>query len=222
MRTSVFFHNKENEKDTEFRPRLEVKEASDNGEEYEEHFLEDINLNTIKEDSKSSRKEDRSSSTPIKGKGTNTSHKKSAISLKDTTKHNTGTLPVIESDAGKQMNTSKSYSLSKSYIGHKDFVDLKGPISSEIFLSIKKSDILEDYQVGKLLGEGSYGKVKLVLHRRTNIERAMKVVVKAGVSKEEKELMMKEVSILKSLDHPNIIKIFDLYEDESKLYLVTE
>lgn len=177
-------------------------------------------MNTVKGDPKSVRKEDRSSTTPILHR--NSSPKKSATTLKSTTKHNTDTLPVIENDMEKQMNSSKSFSLSKSIIGHKDFIDLKGPISGEIFISIRRNDVLDDYQVGKLLGEGSYGQVKLVLQRRTNMERAMKVVVKAGVSAEEKEQMMKEVSILKSLDHPNIIKIFDIYEDDAKLYLITE
>lgn len=50
----------------------------------------------------------------------------------------------------------------------------------------------------------------------------MKVIKKQGVSEEEKEQMFKEVSILKQLDHPNIIKIFDMYEDEEYIYLVIE
>lgn len=195
---------------------------SDDEDEEVEVSLEDINLNSVMGDSKAVRKEDRSITSPIKARYS--SPKKSATSLKDTTKHNTDTLPIIEHEASKHLsgNTSKSFSLSKSIIGHKDFVDLKGPISSEIFISTKTTDILEDYQIGKLLGEGSYGQVKLVLHRRTGMERAMKVIVKSGVSAEEKELMMREVMILKSLDHPSIIKIFDLYEDEHKLYLITE
>lgn len=62
----------------------------------------------------------------------------------------------------------------------------------------------------------------MVIHKRNQIERAMKVIKKQGVSKEEKEQMFKEVSILKQLDHPNIIKIFDMYEDEECIYLVIE
>lgn len=174
----------------------------------------------MKADPRSVRNEERSITCPVDI--IKTSPKKSATSLKDTTKNNTDTLPV-ENDGSKCMaNTSNNYSISRSFIGQKDFMDLKGPISSEIFFSIKKTNILDEYQVGKVLGEGSYGQVKLVLHRRTNMERAMKIIKKAGVSAEEKEIMMREVSILKSLDHPNIIKIFDLYEDDSKIYLITE
>lgn len=214
----------ENEKDSEFRPKLEIKAASDHEEAEEEALdelsLEDINLNSIQ---KGIRKEDRSSTSPIKPRRAGT--KKFGTSMKETTKNHTqtDTLPVVEMDMEKVLNSSsKSFSLSKSIINHKDFVDLKGPISSEIFLSIKHSDILEDYSIGRLLGEGSYGQVKLVLHRRTNMERAMKVVLKSGVTAEEKANIMKEVSILKSLDHPNIIKVFDIYEDEKKIYLITE
>lgn len=188
----------------------------------EEYLIEDINLYSVKEEPKANRKEERSATQPNDIRVI--SPKKSGTSLKDTTKNNTDTLPV-ENEGSKliAINTSKSYySLSKSMIGQKDFVDIKGPISSEIFFSIKKTDILEEYQVGKLLGEGSYGQVKLVLHRRTKVERAMKIIKKAGVSAEEREIMMREVSILKSLDHPNIIKIYDLFEDDSKLYLIIE
>lgn len=217
---------KENEGDSEFKPKQQApgdqKEESDDVEEFqEEHLIEDINLYSVKGDLDSARKDDKSIASHLIRN--NSSPKRSGNSVKDTTKNNTDTLPV-DNEGSKAMlgNTPKSYSVSRSFVGLKDFVDLKGPISSEIFFSIKKTDILAEYQVGKILGEGSYGQVKLVRHRRTNMERAMKIIKKAGVSEEEKETMMKEVSILKSLDHPNIIKIFDLYEDDTKLYLITE
>lgn len=124
--------------------------------------------------------------------------------------------------ASKLMASSKSYSLTKSIKNHKETVDIRGPISSEIFFSVKTTPVEEDYIVKQLLGEGSFGQVKLVVHKRNQIERAMKIIRKIGVSNEEKEQMLKEVSILKSLDHPNIIKIFDMYEDETNMYLIIE
>lgn len=122
----------------------------------------------------------------------------------------------------KLVNSGKSYSLSKSMKNEKELVDLKGPISNEIFFSVKTTPVTEDYDIKHVLGEGSFGQVKLVVHKRNKIERAMKIIKKQGVSEEEKEQMFKEVSILKSLDHPNIIKIFDMYEDDMNIYLVIE
>ena len=116
----------------------------------------------------------------------------------------------------------KSYSLSKSKVNEKEVVDIKGPISNEMFFSMKTTPLLDDYESKDKLGEGSFGEVKLMVHKKTRVERAVKIIKKHKLNKEEKEQMMMEVSILKTLDHPNIIKIFDVYEDHSHLYLVTE
>lgn len=139
---------------------------------------------------------------------------KSAMKNKTTT--------VLEDTTKPQNYTSKSYSLSKSLINHKDVIDLKGPINNEMFFSVKTSPVEEDYEVKQLLGEGSFGQVKLVTHKRTGLDRAMKIIKKAEVPAEERDKMLKEVTILKSLDHPNILKIFDMHEDESHYYLLTE
>lgn len=52
--------------------------------------------------------------------------------------------------------------------------------------------------------------------------RAVKIIHKAQTSKEEQERLMNEVSILQRLDHPNIIKIFEFYQDDRFFYIVTE
>lgn len=118
----------------------------------------------------------------------------------------------------------KSYSLSKSKgkNSHKELVDITGPISNEIFFSTKTTAIEDEYEMKQILGEGSFGQVKLVVHKKTKMERAVKIIKKNEVKKEDKKQMMMEVAILKSLDHPNIIKIFDMYEDDTNIYLVIE
>jgi len=118
--------------------------------------------------------------------------------------------------------TSKSYSLSKSFNKEKETVDIRGPISNEIFFSIKMTPILDDYDIKRELGEGSYGQVKLGTHKRTGIDRAIKMIKTNEIPEEERNAMLKEVSILKSLDHPNIIKMFDMYQDETYYYIVIE
>ena len=216
------------EKEADHEIRLDEIEEDDIREEIVEMSSdmvdEDLPLNLlIAEEKKASRKEDRAITMPtehITMKGS----KKSAISLKDTkTIPISETLPIDRNSSKHHTSgTSKSYSLSKSVINEREIIDIQGPITGEMFVSMKDTPILDDYQIGKILGEGSYGQVKLVRHIRTNEERAVKIIKKAGVSKSEKDTMMKEVSILMSLDHPNIIKIFDLYEDDNKIYIVTE
>jgi len=50
----------------------------------------------------------------------------------------------------------------------------------------------------------------------------MKAIKKKAVIKEEEEKLFAEVSILKGLDHPNIVKLYELYQDDNNYYLITE
>ena len=50
----------------------------------------------------------------------------------------------------------------------------------------------------------------------------MKVIHKSGKSDEDLQNFLKETDLLRELSHPNIIRIFDMYEDETNYYMVTE
>ena len=50
----------------------------------------------------------------------------------------------------------------------------------------------------------------------------MKTTKKDDIMQEDKQSFFYEMSVLKTLDHPNIIKMYELYEDEKKYYLITE
>jgi serine/threonine protein kinase len=73
------------------------------------------------------------------------------------------------------------------------------------------------------LGRGAYGivyKVKSILLQQ---ERAMKKICKSGLNNPKNSSeFINEIKILQNLDHPNIIKIYELIEDEKYLYIVTE
>lgn len=64
-----------------------------------------------------------------------------------------------------------------------------------------------------MLGEGAFGSVRIVKHRTANVVRAMKTIKKNAIIEEEQEKMFSEVTILKECDHPNIIKLYELYQD---------
>jgi calcium-dependent protein kinase len=78
-------------------------------------------------------------------------------------------------------------------------------------LTIKKTSINSEYKQGEILGEGAFGCVRVVKHKNTGIVRAMKQIKKSNIIKEEEENMFTEVNILKQIDHPNIIKLHELY-----------
>lgn len=86
-------------------------------------------------------------------------------------------------------------------------------------------DPFEIYDYLKILGEGSFGKVSKVIHRKHGIIRAMKAIDKrlGGIYNEETEKkLIKEINILKSMDHPNIMKVYEYFNTSNKLYIITE
>lgn len=50
----------------------------------------------------------------------------------------------------------------------------------------------------------------------------MKSIKKSAVIKEDEEKLFSEMNILKNLDHPNILKLYELYQDEEHYFLITE
>ena len=97
-------------------------------------------------------------------------------------------------------------------------IDVKIDVKNFIRESIKNS--ISNYDKIGLLGKGSYGSVYKVLKKATNQLRAMKIIPK-DITKKTTEIM-NEINILKELDHPNVMKIFEFFEDENNFYLVEE
>ena len=50
----------------------------------------------------------------------------------------------------------------------------------------------------------------------------MKTIMKKSLLKEDEKKLFSEMTILKKLNHPNIIKLFELFQDKDNYYLVTE
>ena len=92
--------------------------------------------------------------------------------------------------------------------------------SNEKIISRNQNNLTEIYNVEKQLGEGGYGQVFLVRHKKMNLLRAMKMI--SVNSKNEEEQTDEEIELLKQLDHPNIVKLFEYFSDEDKYYLITE
>lgn len=75
------------------------------------------------------------------------------------------------------------------------------------------------------LGRGSYGEVVGATHRRTKARRAIKVVTKAGLRHYVRDVdvfVRREVDILRRLDHPNVVRLYEAYEDAETIYIVLE
>lgn len=71
------------------------------------------------------------------------------------------------------------------------------------------------------LGAGSFGEVFLVLERSSGFPRVCKIINK-DLSKIPMEQIDAEIQVLKRLDHPHIIKVFEVYQDYNSMYIIME
>ena len=92
-------------------------------------------------------------------------------------------------------------------------------IDKSDFVRMKEDNIFEEYELKEKLGEGAYGSVYKVQQKATGYLRAVKAIKKKVVDPSE---FYNEIEVLKALDHPNIIKLFDCYQDKSYFYMVEE
>ena len=81
----------------------------------------------------------------------------------------------------------------------------------------------EFYDEISLIGIGAYGKVYKVQHKKTFQIRAMKVISKTQLKENFNEESIKnEIEVLKNINHPLIIKLYEVYHDEQNYYLINE
>ena len=80
-----------------------------------------------------------------------------------------------------------------------------------------------DFDYIKELGEGSYGQVHLVSHKKTKAMYALKIIDKlAKENLEVKENFNREIEIMYKLDHPNIVKLYGHFEDDRYCYFLMQ
>ena len=70
--------------------------------------------------------------------------------------------------------------------------------------------------------KGGYGTVQKCFHKATGVTRAVKIMKKNKIQKSEWTRLRYEIDILKNLDHPNILRLYETFEDSGSIYLVTE
>ena len=96
------------------------------------------------------------------------------------------------------------------------------PISSKDIIVEKKGSPFEDYEIIEQLGEGTFGKVFKVRNKNNNSIRAMKQISKSFINNLNDSEVGKEIEILKKLNHPYIIKLYEYYSTSKHLFLINE
>ncbi|EAR92076.3 calmodulin-domain kinase (macronuclear) [Tetrahymena thermophila SB210] len=124
---------------------------------------------------------------------------------------------------GKRYNSN--HTESESYHAYGEVIQKKRKTDSPKQIKFEKNIVIDEienltqkYEKLEVIGEGGFGVVYKVLDRETKLIKAMK-----RLKKNSKLIQTdNELELLKRLDHPNIIRIFDFYQDEEDFYIITE
>lgn len=88
----------------------------------------------------------------------------------------------------------------------------------------KVQNIKERYKIGRVLGEGSFGQVRIAMHRSADIKCAVKIIRKDKINEHQIliELMKNELQILEGTSHPNIMRVYELLHDDKFYFIISE
>lgn len=126
-------------------------------------------------------------------------------------------------DAAPQRESRKLMRLASNLDNNGGVVTIdKGGISEGQMINIyNPGKLVGSYTIGQTLGTGSFGTVRKGSVIATGAIRAIKSMKKQG-SVQWKRCMEKELQIFKLTDHPNIVKMYEVFEDKDRLHLVLE
>ena len=136
-----------------------------------------------------------------------------------------------ENDNNDNYNYSKFQRKNKKYktlvekckLGNSIFKEeLKIKISNQTLIDEQTGDPKLKYKIIKTLGDGSFGIVFCAINIQTGMKIAMKQIEKLKENVVDDLEIKNEIDILKKLDHPNIVKIYEFYNTKKNYFLITE
>ena len=93
-------------------------------------------------------------------------------------------------------------------------------VRKSFFVGTCTGDISSAYEFGKSIGKGMSGEVVLATHKSSGQVRAIKKLVKTKITTQER--LQTEIDVMKTSDHPYIVKLYEVWEDSRYIYLVQE
>ncbi|CAI5788177.1 serine/threonine-protein kinase DCLK3 [Podarcis lilfordi] len=84
-----------------------------------------------------------------------------------------------------------------------------------------RADVEKSYEIGRTIGDGNFAVVMECHHRNTNQNYAMKIIDKSKLKGKE-DMLENEILIIKSLSHPNIVSLIEVFETDAEIYLILE
>jgi calcium-dependent protein kinase len=97
-------------------------------------------------------------------------------------------------------------------------------ISPASFVKQNKAEFYKVYSLDRFpLGSGARGEVRICKHKKSKVERVVKIISKAAFGNSlSSDEVFEEVNILKNLDHPNLPRVYEFFEDPTHYFIVLE
>ena len=97
------------------------------------------------------------------------------------------------------------------------------PIAESVTKNLEAEPKITDFNILKELGAGSFGRVLLVQHKVTQAKYAIKAIDKRNKANiQEKPYFRREIEIMYRVHHPNVVKLFGHFEDNTYCYFIME
>ena len=126
----------------------------------------------------------------------------------------------FEYDGKKYLSIVIVYKSEKSY--YFDNEDDFNIWMEKLNAAVQNKSLFDKYEVKQKIGNGKFGLVKFGINKETKQQVAIKIMAKKNMDKSDLELAKVEIDILKIGQHPNIIKLYDIYENENYIYIIME
>eukprot|EP00826_Nyctotherus_ovalis_P013410 TRINITY_DN1361_c0_g3_i1.p1 TRINITY_DN1361_c0_g3~~TRINITY_DN1361_c0_g3_i1.p1 ORF type:complete len:609 (-),score=189.75 TRINITY_DN1361_c0_g3_i1:486-2312(-) len=84
------------------------------------------------------------------------------------------------------------------------------------------ANITDYYELKENLGKGKFGLVRAAVHKKSGKRVAIKLMKKQVMTTQDLELVKQEIEIMKILQHPNLIRLLDVFENTDYIYIVME
>lgn len=82
-------------------------------------------------------------------------------------------------------------------------------------------NVRDFYKIAEQIGVGSYGAVNVAFDLATGEKRAVKMVKRTSNAK-ELEFVQREINVLLSINHPNIVHTYDIFDERDKIFVVMD
>ena len=91
-----------------------------------------------------------------------------------------------------------------------------------MFNNLNEKEAIQDhYKMGRVEHSNGYCEVRKCLCKKTKQTREVKILKYSKMNAEEKQRILSEIDLLLSMDHPHILKTYEVFKDRKRIYIVT-